>query len=356
MNGSRSFLVRSNSQVPGGLKFRFTGSGWSGTAPNGYNWDTKPTLVNRALDWEDEYEYNASSRVVDLTNTSGEIDIYFVAQSVLTGTNPIADASCNNKRIRVADIHKPPAVGPSTTWYDNMAPVIQHELGHTMGHRHTGRYDSHDSRRPVMATCQSFSNSSLRSLSQDDWESHQRINGALNPETMTANVGFNRGTSYYAKNGGSYWYMSGSTLRWRRGSPSSDQKFYQTTAVAGSAGKSYDVRINWARPFSGLDAGVWASMYARPVSYASDSCGAVPGAVSGHSLTGARSPGSVWYFKGDVGQSVPATPTSLTHMDTTIGSMTGNTVDIQLRVASNAADTSGNSQYMTFDNVRIRER
>ena len=36
--------------------------------------------------------------------------------------------------------------------------------------------------------------------------------------------------------------------------------------------------------------------------------------------------------------------------------MSGNTVDIQLRVAHSAATTSGAAQYMTFDNVRIRER
>lgn len=338
----------------GGLKYRFTGSEWSGTAPNGYNWDTKPTLRNYANDWEDEFEYNAASRVVDMINSSGEIDIFFVPDSQLTG---IANAQCTSthKRIRISDDYAPPTIGPDSNWYADMGRLVQHELGHTMGLWHTGHLDSHDSRKPVMATCAPFEDSSDRSLSQDDWESHQRVNGALNPETMSANVGFNRGFSYYGRSAGSVWNMSGSTLLFRRQTPSDDHKFFQTTAVAGSSGNMYAVRINWARPYSGAAAGVWASMYARGVTYGPGGCSGNPQPVSGHTYSGTRTAGSTWYFKSDVGDSVPTYPTSMTHMDTLTNWMIGNTVDIQIRVSSNAATTSGASQYLRFDNVRLRE-
>lgn len=291
-----------------------------------------------------------------MIETSGEIDVFWAPSADIGGA--IAAANCGADRIRISTTNLPPPAGPSSAWYADMGRVFQHELGHAMGLWHTARQDSDDGLRPLMNTCQAFTASSNRSLSQEDWQSHQRMNGDLNPETMSANIGFNRGNKYYTKTSGSFWYMSGAYLMWRRGTPNADQKFWQTTAVSGSAGKSYDVRINWRRPTAGAAGTVWASMYARPVTYGADpgTCNANPGHQTGQTYTGSRNDNTTWYFKGNLGVSVPAGVTSLTHADTTTGSMTGNNVDIQLRVATNISTTAGSSQYMQFDNIRIRER
>ena len=346
--------VTSGNCSSGGLKYQFTGTWTGGTPP--HNWDLRPTFRTYANEWEDEKEYSNSGPVVDMIEASGEIEVSWVPSADIGGS--IAAANCSDDRIRISNTNFPLPAGPDAAWYADMGRVFQHELGHTMGLWHTARYDSDDGKRPIMNTCQAFTHSSFRSMSQEDWQSHQRLNGDLNPETMSANIGFNRGTNFYKKTSGSFWYTSGNYLYWRRGTPNADHKFYQTTAVSGSSGDSYDVRINWRRPTAGAAGTVWASMYARTVTYGADpgTCNATPAPQPGQTYTGSRTEGTTWYFKGNVGVSVPAGVTSLTHADTTTGSMTGNNVDIQLRVATNIATTGGASQYMQFDNVRIRER
>jgi hypothetical protein len=340
----------------GGLQFAFTGSGWTGSG-GGSSWDARPTLRNHIYEWEDEKEYNSTSTpVVDLSESSGEIEIKFDA-----GVTGFASASCSGDEVLVSDSLKPDPSGPSANWYDDMGSLLQHEIGHTMGHLHTGYTDSHDGEIPTMATCRpSFAHLGYREFSQDDRQNHQRLNGSYNPRSISANLGFAAGVDYFHKTGG-YWYMSGATLRFRRSTPSATaDKFYQRHVIAGSSGQSYDIWADWDRVDSGVEATVWTSMYARTVNYTWNNCG-IPDPVAGHAFQTPRSPlvgsnSGTWWFKVSGSDYIADSHTSHGTVATSSASMSGNTVDIEIRLSHSAASTSGSAQYLTFDNVRLRER
>lgn len=241
-------------------------------------------------------------------------------------------------------------------WWDDFRAGLQHELGHVLEMEHTGDDDTFDGRTPIMSTCtSSFETGSVRTISQDDTQNLQHQTSALNPQTMTANLGFNRGTSYFAKSGSTQWFVDSSTrLQWRPNTNPSGY-FYQTTAAARAlvetSNQKYSARINWARINWGSPGTIYVRLYARPVTYADTTTNC--SYESGWDMNSNRSPGP-WYYKAGASAFTSGAPTSMALLDTLPATMTSQFVDMQIRVTHNVEWYSPVSQYIAFDNVRIR--
>ncbi len=339
------------------VKFAFDGPGWI----VGSN-DTRPTLRTYIDDWEIEWNYNAASRVLDVKESFGELvlqwkpDTHFSASGHAGDGNTLAVRhSCSS--VHINEDNLPPSYPPPSDWYADMGRVLQHEIGHGFGFDHTGSGDSHEpSATPVMSTCSAggFPGSSARHVAQDDYQAGQYAHGTLNPETMTANVGFNRGTSYYQTNSGTSWFTGSGGVYWKPDT-SGGGYFFQTTSVSESAGDSFDAKINWRRTVNGLSGTVWVYMYARGVTYSGAGCAAT-NFNSGVNQNGTRDE-TIWYLKKWKGVWNNGGVTSaLAGLETLSASMTSAFVDIQIRARHDMRYNSGSYIPLLFDNVRIRER
>lgn len=326
--------------------FAMDGPGWT----NGV-WDIRPQGSAALHEWEAEYTYNGT-RIIEMQESFGEVVIrwqdpsHFSSPDTSGHTHPCSGIDLNIAR-------QPATMPPSSAWLEDFRALLQHEMGHILELEHTGDEDSFDGGKPIMSTCMSFTSGSGREIRQDDWQNlhYQKayVNGG---ETMSANLGFNRGLSYFAATGGNYWYTD-SSARTRFKRPNWGY-FYQTTAVARASGEDYGVRVNWARLYSGTYGYVFAQMYARPVTYGDQTTNCVY--ESGWDQNSTRTPESVWYYKGGASGYNSGSPTSLATLDTPAVSMSSLFVDIQLRAWTTFEYTNGFAQYALFDNVRVRQQ
>jgi len=89
--------------------------------------------------------------------------------------------------------------------------IAAHEAGHIAGLLHTGDTDSHayPSDNPTtMSTCLAPSVAATRSLTQDDAQSITFAQTRLSNSSLTANLGFEQGISYWGLGGGGYAYVA----------------------------------------------------------------------------------------------------------------------------------------------------
>ncbi|NCG24073.1 MAG: hypothetical protein GWP47_08095 [Actinobacteria bacterium] len=331
------------------VKFAFDGPHWT----NGSS-DIRPNARQYINSWEAEYNHNGT-RVVDMVESFSEIVLQYHNPSHFSSTTTFGHAhACTGIHLNnayAANFGSIPA-----TWWDDFRAVLQHEFGHVMEMEHTGDDDTFDGRTPIMSTCvSSFETGGVRTISQDDTQNLQHQTGILTPQTMTANLGFNRGTSYFAKSGSTQWFVDSSVrLQWRPNTNPSGY-FYQTTAAARataeSGNQSYRARINWARVAWGNPGTVYVRLYARPVTYGDQTASCAY--ESGWDQNSLRTPGP-WYYKAGASAFSSGAPTSLATQDTLAATMTSQFVDLQIRVTHSIKWYSGVSQYVAFDNVRVR--
>lgn len=338
------------------VKFAFSGPHWvSGVH------DTRPTLRTYIDDWEAEWNWNAAHRLLDTKESFGELVITYQPSSHFSdpnhpggGTGTILGTRHQCTSIHINELYMPPSYPPPSGWYADMGKLLQHEIGHGFGFDHTGDDDSHEGATPIMSTCiGGFDNQSTKKIAQDDFQMGHYEHGTLNPESMTANVGFNRGTTYYAKTGGTSWFTGSGGVYWKP-TTSGGGYFYQTSSVSESAQDWFDARINWKRTVAGLGGIVKVEMWARSVSYSGGSCS--PSLFNSNvNQNGTRSLGS-WVLKAANVVWNSGGVTSLTSLTTVQAKMYSQFVDIQIRGSHQMRYQSGAYIPLLFDNVRIRER
>jgi hypothetical protein len=144
---------------------------------------------------------------------------------------------------------------------------------HLLGADHGGTIDSQNAdNAPSMATCINESGSpAVNRLTQDDHAYENWLKSRLANRQLTADIGFEQGTSFWGRTAGSFTYKSsgGATgpgyLAWQ--SPDSHQYVYQTVALhtGNDDDESYRAVANARSPSADYKTVVNVGLWYRPI-------------------------------------------------------------------------------------------
>ena len=350
----------------------FSGPGWSGP---GYNLETRfGAALNTAFDVEDD----DSGHVVNVSPVAtGPFDakpVYrgtFPFSTLGVGTGAQGVATCNDF-IFASGVTLSPGVYLNRTLLENEGNIVHpayqndwekiflHEVGHTLGLAHTGKDDSYGvtgSQRPMMSTCMSIANSSLRVMDQDDYGALQKQHADSDPRVLTANYGFHRGTKWWGRMNGTLT-STGQIAHWRPNSSNPLNSYYfQTTALASTASENFDLATRVRRPAAGRAGNVHLAIWAAPVSYGTASDCSGDQFLSGVNQNGTRTVGyshQTWFLKENSTHYIGATDTTWHNFDTGTGSVIGQFADVRIRISHDLRTSGGSLQTIDFDNTRLR--
>ena len=150
--------------------------------------------------------------------------------------------------------------------------VGRHEMFHLAGAEHAGKNDSRNGDNPTtMATCISPSTfRTTNSITQDDAAYMNWLHNTLSNRQLHANIGFERGTTYWGKSNGTWSYQTsggatgpGHVAFFASGSAYSSY-IYQTVRLwTGDDNESVRAKINAKKPLSSYTTQARAALYKR---------------------------------------------------------------------------------------------
>ncbi len=318
-------------------------------------WDsTKESWVKDAFaSLQDELSYNGT-KLVTLTQQSGS----GIAVS-------LRDVPINQSGAQYG-LSDCPWLGTPQIWLNSNAStspfyyqVARHEMFHEAGADHGGNKDSHDGRNPpTMATCINYSDfRTNNSLDEDAAGYLNYLHDSLAYNQLTANIGFERGTTYWgAVNGTLFEYSSGGAtgpghIGFKASSDVWSSYVYQTMSfwVGLLDNGLFRAKINAEAPKTGRTTETFTRLYTRAMTQSSGSNGCDypnginnpndPTVASGWILevgTGTTFVGTTW----------TAIASDWVYLPVADGQQ------VQVRAYGWAQDSGGSVRQIRFDNVR----
>lgn len=233
--------------------------------------------------------------------------------------------------------------------------IARHEGGHVLGLNHTGWGDSHDGVRSSMTTCQNRDQWVSTAISQDDVSGLAHAHSDANPRTLTANLGFEQGLTYWFSDGATTYIntdtSAASGTQYAVFSGGLAERRLLTSTRVGVLG-SRSVRATAAvRKIRSTDVGsATIDLYVRDVTYGAGAC--ANNFIDGRDWNASSSP--VDWLKVRVGGGNPST--SWTSYDTAAWTTFANdgALDLRVEVHDGVNTSSGGSAGIHVDEARVR--
>lgn len=310
------------------LNFRFVG--------------TWPTAAHDAVkdglnDWNTILDYNGQTLVEAHENSSDAFAVQIVRADL--GVGKYGSTNCGLRRIQLTN---------RPEYETLLRQAARHEIGHMIAMRHTGNDDSmNNDNPPSMSTCDHFEN---HILSQDDYGQLTFGKTRLGHSALTANPGFEQGTSFWGVTSGSNSYLtSGGATGPGNIRYTGSGAVYQSMRWADAPGKHVRSTINAERNAS-LDHGsVRVQLYARSVTYAAAVAGDCD-YTDGRNWNKTTSIGA-WTLRVEsvvnvgIGWAVYQSPSWT--------SFSGGSQDVRVRVVNQMLTSLGTLASVRIDNARV---